>query len=145
VGDVAVRRIAPDVDRIKLAMANGWSKLRGTEPLPSSDYMDKLRSRKAEVGEQLERSRFASRFEAPAVADREGQATAAAGEAMVGGQAAELPRVRPATAIPKGAGLAPDAPRAEDAGYTNRLLKAKQKVWEDREKEKEKRDQQEGR
>ena len=37
-----------------------------------------------------------------------------------------------------GAGLAPDAPKPEEASYTNRLLKAKQRVWEDREKEKEK-------
>ena len=58
------------MDRIKLALANGLNKLRGHEAVPSSDYMDKLRSRKAEVGEQLERSRFATRFKAPEAADR---------------------------------------------------------------------------
>ncbi len=64
-GDVAVRRIAPDMDRIKLALANEWRRLRGQETVQSSDYLEKLRTRKAEVGEQLDRSRFASRFEAP--------------------------------------------------------------------------------
>ena len=62
-GDVAVRRIAPDMDRIKLAMANEWKKLRGQEVVKSSAFLDKLKTRKAEVDEQLDRSRFASRFE----------------------------------------------------------------------------------
>ena len=35
-------------------------------------------------------------------------------------------------------GLAPDAPKpAEAESYTKRLLRAKQKVWEEREKDKE--------
>ncbi len=46
--------------------------------------------------------------------------------------------MRPAAGPGPGGGLAPDAPRAEEASYTNRLLKAKQRVWEDREKEKDK-------
>ena len=110
----------------------------------SSDYMDKLRTRKAEVGEQLDRSRFASRFEAPATADPGSRGTTATiGEPLLeGGQPGERPRARPAAGTPTGpgAGLAPDAPRPEDASYTNRLLKAKQRVWEDRDKEKDKRD-----
>ena len=142
-GDVAVRRIAPDMDRIKLAMANGWNKLRGQEVTQSSDYMDKLRARKAEVGEQLDRSRFATQFEAPATADPGSRGAAATGEALLGGgQPGERPPARPAARTPKspGAGLAPDGPRPEDASYTNRLLKAKQRVWEDREKDKDKRE-----
>ncbi len=143
-GDVAVRRIAPDMDRIKLAAVNGWNRLRGQEVVRSSDYLDKLRTRKAEVGEQLDRSRFASRFEAPATADPGSRGTTATiGEPLLeGGQPGERPRARPAAGTPTGpgAGLAPDAPRPQDASYTNRLLKAKQRVWEDREKEKDKRD-----
>ncbi len=142
-GDVAVRRIAPDMDRIKLAMASRWNKLRGHEVAQSSDYMDKLRRRKAEVGEQLERSRFATRFEAPATADPEGRGTAATGAALLeGGQPGQQQRPRPAAGRSEstGAGLAPDASGREDASYTDRLLKAKQRVWEEREKEKDKRD-----
>src|SRR5262249_55163902 len=63
--DVAVRRIAPDVARIKRAVSDRWKKLRGQEVAVATDYMEKLRSRKAEVGEQIDRSRAATRFEAP--------------------------------------------------------------------------------
>jgi uncharacterized membrane protein len=137
-GDVAVRRIAPDTDRIKLALANEWKRLRGQVPEKSSDYMDKLRSRKAQVDEQLDRSRFASRFEAPAESQAQAGPAAPIGEPLLeGGQARE--RQAPKRAGPtQAAGLAPDAPRLEEASYTNRLLKAKQRVWEEREKEKEK-------
>ena len=106
--------------------------------------MDKLRSRKAEVGEQLDRSRFASRFEAPATADPGSRGTTATiGEPLLeGGQPGERPRARPAAGTPTGPGTASPPTRRgrEDASYTNRLLKAKQRVWEDREKEKDKRD-----
>ena len=63
--DVAVRRIAPDVDLIRKTVSDQWKKLRGREVAPATEYMEKLRSRKAEVGEQLDRSYAASRFEAP--------------------------------------------------------------------------------
>ena len=51
------------------------------------------------------------------------------------GRKPDPPRERPRAP----AGLAPDASKSDDASYTNRLLKAKQRVWEDREKEKDKR------
>jgi uncharacterized membrane protein len=134
-GDVAVRRIAPDTDRIKQAIANEWRRLRGVESVQSSDYMEKLRSRKAEVGEQLDRTRGTARFEpAPVV----GPATGAAiGEPLLeDSPTQERPRGGGRTADATAAGgLAPDAPKAEES-YTNRLLKAKQRVWEEREKEK---------
>ena len=67
VGDVGVRRIAPDFDRIKRNLADSWQKIRGKEIAPREEYMEKLRSRKAEVGQQIDRSRSATRFEAPTV------------------------------------------------------------------------------
>ena len=112
-GDVAVRRIAPDMDRIKLAMANEWKKLRGQDVVKSSAFLDQLKTRKAEVGEQLDRSRFASRFEArPAPAPPSPEVRPAAGPIgeplLEGSQAADRPRVaRPAT--PAAGGLAPEA------------------------------------
>jgi len=143
-GDVAVRRIAPDMDRVKLALANEWRRPRGQEAARSSDYLDKLRTRKAEVGEQLDRSRFASRFEAPAAAGSGSRGTvAASGEALLeGGPPVQRPRAGRPTGTPPGdgAGLAPEAPGPEGASYTNRLLKAKQRVWEEREKDKDKRE-----
>ncbi len=55
-GDVAVRRIAPDVDR----MQPGGRRSVEEAPRPGGrarrEYMEKLKSRKAEVGEQLDRS-----------------------------------------------------------------------------------------
>ena len=38
-------------------MHKEWQKITGHEVATSSDYMDKLRSRKAEVDEQLDRSK----------------------------------------------------------------------------------------
>ncbi|MFO0890829.1 MAG: VWA domain-containing protein [Isosphaeraceae bacterium] len=139
-GDVAVRRIAPDTDRIRQALVNEWRRLRGGEPVKSSDYMEKLRSRKAEVGEQLERTRSTTRFEPPPGASGELRPpTAPIGEPLLEGTPpGERPRTgRPAGPPPTGGGLAPEAPKAEES-YTNRLLKAKQRVWEEREKEKDK-------
>ena len=60
-GDVAIRRIALDLDWIKLTSANEWKKLRGQETPTASEYMDKLKTRKAEVDEQLDRPRAAAR------------------------------------------------------------------------------------
>ena len=147
-GDVAVRRIAPDVDRIKLVLLNQWRQLRGQEITRSSDTLDKLKSRKAEIGQQLERSRLASRFEAPAAGEGAPKASAAAiGEPLLGGgggRATDRPQAGGSSAATGAPGSAPDAPAAETSSYTNRLLKAKQRVWEDREKDKEKREPQSG-
>ena len=46
--------IAIDWGAIMAAVAKEWQKITGREVAASSDYMDKLRSRKAEVDEQLE-------------------------------------------------------------------------------------------
>ncbi|MGO9599340.1 MAG: glutamine amidotransferase [Isosphaeraceae bacterium] len=147
-GDVAVRRIAPDVDRIKLVLLNQWRQLRGQEITRSSDTLDKLKSRKAEIGQQLERSRLASRLEAPAPGEGAPKASAAAiGEPLVGGgggRATDGPQAGGSSAAASAPGLAPDAPAAETSSYTNRLLKAKQRVWDDRQKDKEKREPQSG-
>lgn len=128
--DVAVRRIAPDLDRMRAALAHQWQKLRGQEVAPPVEYMEKLRSRKAEVGEQIDRTRAATRFEPPPLPMPSGPT----GEPLLEGTPrSETPRaVRPSPTQP---GLAPPGPApAEPDSYTNRLLKAKQKVWEEREK-----------
>ena len=131
-GDVAVRRVAPDVDRMRKAVADQWKKLRGREVAPPVEYMEKLKSRKAEVGEQLDRSRAATRFEAPPPA-----ATVLSDEPLPQGRAV-VDAARAARVKPEGSSLAPEQKPPEHESYTNRLLKAKQKVWEEREKEKSK-------
>lgn len=132
--DVAVRRIAPDVDRIRKAAVDQWKKLRGQEVAVAPEYMEKLRSRKAEVGEQIDRSRAATRFEAPPPTSA---STPGVDEPLLnpsaGPSVSDAPR-RPAPPTP---GLAPSGSKPDQPeSYTNRLLRAKQKVWEDREKEK---------
>ena len=97
--------------------------------------MEKLRSRKAEVGEQLDRSRAATRFEAPPPAGR-GRRRRAAPRRDARRPSPAPPDRPPAEPAP---GLAPDGPKPDQPeSYTNRLLKAKQKVWEEREKDKDK-------
>ena len=132
--DVAVRRIAPDVDRIRKSIADQWKKLRGQEVAVATDYMEKLRSRKAEVGEQIDRSRSATRFEAPPPSsDRPLDA------AVVEGALGVVDAERPRGAVKPAPGLAPEEKLTEPESYTNRLLKAKQKVWEEREKDQDRR------
>ncbi|WP_165064865.1 VWA domain-containing protein [Paludisphaera rhizosphaerae] len=130
-GDVAVRRIAVDVGRMRRRASDAWRRFRGEEVETKSDYLDQLKSRKAEVGEQLDRGRFASRFQdddAPPPTDAPG--------AVAPTTSAGSDRPRPERPTEQaGPGLGPDAPKAEEGGYTNRLLKAKRKVWEEREKD----------
>jgi hypothetical protein len=130
--DVAVRRIAPDVDRVRKAVSDQWKKLRGQEVVVATEYMEKLRSRKAEVGEQIDRSRAASRYEAPPPAAE----PRPIGEPLLEGLTDPSQPARPRAATPRSPGLAAEGPKTQPESYTNRLLKAKQKVWEDREKEK---------
>ncbi len=50
-----------------------------------------------------------------------------------GSTGSQAPERRPQQ--PKSPGLAAEGPKPEAESYTNRLLKAKNKVWEDREKD----------
>ena len=132
--DVAVRRVAPDVARMKKLLAKGIEKLRGREVAPDVEYMEKLKSRKAEVGEQLDRSRSASRFEAPPIIPT---STTPLDEPLLTGEPTEgLASGRPSSPRSDRPGMAPEAAKPAEDSYTNRLLKAKQKVWEERDKDK---------
>ena len=87
------------------------------------ETMSRLRSRKQEIGEQIEGRRTAARFE---ITDP----TAAAGPIPLDTDpAAGAPK--PPTSSPT---MKPDAPDPES--YTERLLKAKKQVWRDRDEEK---------
>jgi uncharacterized membrane protein len=135
-GDVAVRRLAFDFDRMREAALNEWRRLRGQEGVTSSEYMDKLKSRKAEVDEQLDRSRGATKPDGePAPFLTEARSGPIGEPLLEGGMAGDQPRAAEKTQAPSLA-VAPAA--VESESYTNRLLKAKQRVWEEREKEKEK-------
>lgn len=133
--DIAVRRVSPDFARMRNQAVDAWKKLRGREVAPRQEYMEKLRSRKAEVGEAIDRGRAATRFEAPPIPTT--PPTAPLGEPLLESEAAGRPRQapRPEASRP---GLAPEAPKPpeDEDNYTHRLLKAKRKVWEDRDKDK---------
>ncbi len=135
--DVAVRRIAIDLDRIRELAINEWRKLRGDEPAAASEYMEKLRSRKAEVDEQLDRSRTtAEATDRPEIAPNlfpTAPTTGAIGEPLLEGSGPREPSGPSAERKAPGMADAPKEPAKES--YTNRLLKAKQRVWEEREKD----------
>ncbi len=133
-GDVAVRRVSPDFERMGKLIRDQYEKLRGREVAPPVEYMEKLKGRKAEVTDQIERSRAATRYEAPPPSEPGAPAVSVVDELIQGGATASSRPAerRPSTPTP-GMAPAPAPPAAES--YTNRLLKAKQKVWEDREKD----------
>jgi hypothetical protein len=137
-GDVAIRRIALDVDWIKQTVVNEWKKLRGQEVVTASEYMDKLRSRKAEVDEQLDRAHAAPRVEPSELTFPSSSPAGPIGEPLLEGpELREQARAARAAAQPKTPSLATGSPETVKQSYTDRLLKAKQRVWEEREKDKE--------
>jgi hypothetical protein len=133
-GDVAVRRIAVDFGWIKQTVMNEWKKLRGEEPTTASEYMDKLRSRKAEVDEQLDRTRTAPRTEGPALPFPDAPPSGSIGEPLLEG--AEMRDRARAAEKTQGPSIAAPSPETAKQSYTDRLLKAKQRVWEERDKDK---------
>ena len=136
-GDVAVRRIALDMDWIKQTAVNEWKKLRGQETATASEYMDKLKSRKAEVDELLDRPRSAARIETASPLFPTEAPTGPIGEPLLeGGELIDRARSARPAATPQAPSIAAGSQEPEQQSYTNRLLKAKQKVWEDREKDK---------
>jgi hypothetical protein len=115
-------------------LAEEWKKLRGTEAATASEYMDKLKSRKAEVDEQLDRPRSAARAETSAILFPEQSSTGPIGEPLLeGGSPSDRARTAQKT---EGPSMATGSPETVKQSYTDRLLKAKQRVWEEREKEK---------
>jgi uncharacterized membrane protein len=125
--DVAIRRIAVQPAEVSAAAERVWSRLRGrpSQTAQTPQFIDRLQSRKAQVSEALDQLRAARRFEPVA---QGAAAPAGADEAVAGVQA---PAPRP-VAAPRAAPPSPE----EAADYASRLLKAKQRVWEQREKEK---------
>jgi uncharacterized membrane protein len=147
--DVAVRRVAPDVDRMRQNLANAWKKLRGREVTPPVEYMEKLRGRKAEVAQQIERTRAAARFESPAPPPSSPRPAtqpdmeepvlgdAAAGAAEIAGKPGATPAGADRPTAKPTMGVEPKKPQGPQESYTDRLMKAKKRVWEEREKGKE--------
>jgi hypothetical protein len=123
--DVAVRRLAFDAEQTKEALWTTWARLRGF-PLPPpvvKPEVERLRARTAGVTVTPEKAgrRFegAGGLDAPVVASATGPVRSTT-------------PARPATAAP---GLAPEPETPVQEGGLEGLLKAKKKVWEERDKE----------
>jgi uncharacterized membrane protein len=127
--DVAVRRIAVHPAEAVAAAGRVWERLRGRASLVAEtpQFIDRLQSRKAQVVSTLEQLRAARRFNA---GEQAGSAPSGADEALAVATAPPVSRPAPQ---PR---LAPEK-QVEAADYASRLLKAKQRVWQDRDETKE--------
>ncbi|HMC67087.1 MAG TPA: hypothetical protein VKI65_19275, partial [Gemmataceae bacterium] len=126
--DVAVRRIAIEPLAVAVAAQRFWDRLRGRAAVKDTtpQFLDRLKSRKAQISEAIQKEKAARRFdlgEAPAVAAPQG--------------AHEIPVAtpRPTRRPEPQRGVGPEQEK-EAADYASRLLKAKKRVWEEREKDK---------
>jgi hypothetical protein len=126
--DVAVRRIAIEPEKVKIAAMNWWYYLRGRAPIAveTTPFLKRLQSRKAQVGEGLDKGKARRRFEGEDIHEA----------APPGAEAGPLPspsaRTKPAAA-PK---VGPEKEK-EPVDYASRLLAAKKRAMEEREKKKE--------
>jgi uncharacterized membrane protein len=123
--DVAARRITLDPYKLSHAAQEAWARLRGLAPAAATpQFLDRLQSRKAQVGEVLEKGKAARRFEpgdAPATAPP-----------VVSDAPLAPPRPAPKSAAPK---VGPEGEQ-EPADFASRLLRAKRRAMEERDRDK---------
>ncbi len=126
--DVAIRRIAINPAEVAVAAQKGWQKLRGQSVRADEtpQFLERLKSRKAQISETIGKEKATRRFEGEPVLT--GATLRGADE---GPTAPSRPTARP-TPQPR---IAPEKEH-EAADYASRLMKAKKRVWEEREKEK---------
>jgi len=112
--DVLVRRVQLSLGWVRALAGGARDRLLRRRPEgPEPQYIERLRSRKAQVTDRLEQLRAESRFEPPP---------------EPGGES-EFFDQRPPEAAPARPPLPKDV---EEQSYTQRLLQAKQKVWQQR-------------
>src|SRR5262249_22508213 len=123
--DVAVRRIAVDPVQVIAVAHNLWDKMRGTTAprQVAEEFIDRLRSRKAQVGQALDQGRAARRFEGT-----EG-ATAVAPPGAE--EARPMPERRPPS---RASQPAPPTVGEESEDSSSRLMLAKRRAMKDRDK-----------
>jgi uncharacterized membrane protein len=122
--DVFIRRVQVNFTWLFVALARLRDYiLRRQRPAEVPETMSRLRSRKQEIGEQIESRRTSARFE---ISDP----TATTAPPPVEGATPGAPP-KPDAAKPE---LKPEGPPPES--YTERLLKAKKQVWRDRDEDK---------
>jgi uncharacterized membrane protein len=118
--DIAVRRIAIDPSIAWAHATVMWERLRGRAVVDSgAEVLERLKSRKLQIGEAMSREKATRRFEA-----EEGATTA-----PVAAASATAAPERPKPVAPR---PAPKKEEVED--YATRLMKAKKRALEEREK-----------
>lgn len=123
-GDVFIRRVHVHFAWVPPLAVRVRDFVLRRQPAPAQpQYIERLKSRKAEVGDKLEQLRAATRFELPAETPVDVQVLE---ELTSQGPSA----VQPPVAKPS---LTPE--QKEEESYTERLLKAKKKVWDERDKQ----------
>ncbi len=123
--DVAVRRITVDPRKVAVTARDAWDRMRGRVVVTARtpEFFDRLRSRKARVEESIGQARAQQRFEGPEAPAAPPPGAADAPTAPRTPQAP--PPRRPSTPAPS---------EAEQADYANRLLNAKKRIWQERDK-----------
>lgn len=125
--DVFVRRVNVDFAWVVPLATNVVNRVRGREvEAGKTEYMDRLRSRKAEISGHLEQRRATARFEPQQESDVSLEDIQ---RDMTDASSPQKP------AEPTKGMIAEQEQEQEQEDYTSRLLKAKKKVWEDRDKE----------
>ncbi len=119
--DVAVRRVMIGFEWLVPLLLAVRNRLLGRDKEPVQDErLERLRSRKAQVGSKFDERRSSVRFEPQPDEDVPPETLE---------QTMSTPS-RPAKHRPTGASAAPDS--KEDDSYTARLLKAKERMWKDK-------------
>jgi Mg-chelatase subunit ChlD len=124
--DIAVRRLAVDGKALVEKAAYVWARLRGLPILPSGrpEFMERLQTRQEQMAAG---GRTGRRFE-----DTPGSGGIGPTIADVTAPPPAAPGARPAAQQD----VVPTQPEAEAGDFASRLLKAKKKVWEERNKDK---------
>jgi hypothetical protein len=118
-GDVFIRRVHVNFGWLPPLLVRMRNFILRRQNAPAApQYIERLKSRKAEVAGHLEQLRAATRFELPAQASTDVK--------PLDELAPPIPSAPPAP----GPSLAPE--KKEEETYTERLLKAKKKAWEER-------------
>ncbi len=122
-GDVFFRRVQVNVAWVPplAGRARDWLLRRQPKPV-APEFIQRLRGKKAEVAEQIEQRRGAVRFEMP---QTQKPADLTVLEEPPGADKPSKPAEKPPITEPQ---------KTEAETYTERLLRAKKKVWEDRDK-----------
>ncbi len=119
VGDVFIRRVLVNFAWVTAAAAAARNRLSGRPAAAKDEFIERLRSRKAEVQNEVEQQKAASRFDPAPRTEGEFDLW----EELKG---AAPPSPGSGPARPAAGGVSPDQAEPED--YTSRLLKAKRKA-----------------